>query len=73
VPPEVAGSSPDLIYGFELRWGMAEEEGEALGQDRDDPVYRADLRTVESWLVTVTETLDVRPQAAHERLVGLEL
>ncbi len=48
----------DLIYGFRLRWGVTDEEGDALGPDREAPSYRADRVSVERQLTAVEKELE---------------
>jgi hypothetical protein len=58
----------DLIYGFRLRWGITDEEGDALGVALNDASYRADRRSIEMQLAPVCEALEVRPTEPEQTL-----
>lgn len=61
----------DLIYGFRLRWGVADEDPRPLGPDLDDPSYRVERRSIETRLATIEERLGVPAPEEVQRTFDL--
>jgi conjugative relaxase-like TrwC/TraI family protein len=55
----------DLIYGFRLRWGIADDDGDPLGLDRDAPSYRGDRRSVETQLAALDQEVKAPMEVAQ--------